>query len=292
MKKTKISLIGLSACLVLGSFAGCRTNTKTDPTGTSGPDVIPTESVVDTSASDSSAIASSEETSQLTESSASSQDTVPESSAENSDDYNYAIKDFDQEYANTFITNFVEVFFYEYNRDTADTERILDFAHIHIKINSSDSISYAKKGELSYETFTFDKASSVASKYFGILLSEDECKKLPAPPSTFGDQPAGPFYEDGKIWYQAADGESHNLIGIVNSVTNNADGTQTIDFTIYSIELETYWQLDSSEMKKYYKMTPAKADADKTLTKVKTGSAVVGVTQSATYYLISYKTNG
>ena len=287
MKKTKISLICLSACMVLGGFAGCRTNGNTDPTGTSGSDVTPTESVVDTSAS-----ASSEETSAVTETSASSQDTEPESSVENTDENTYVIEDFDQEYANTFITNFVEVFFYDYSRDTADTERILDFAHIHIKINARDSITYAKKGDLSYETFTFDKASSVASKYFGILLSEDECKKLPAPPSTYGDQPAGPFYEDGKIWYEAADGESHNLIGIVNSVTNNTDGTETIDFTIYSIELETYWQLDSSGMKKYYQMTPAKADADKTLTKVKTGRAVVGVGQTATYYLISYKTNG
>ena len=39
-----------------------------------------------------------------------------------------------------------------------------------------------------------------------------------------------------------------------------------------------------------YKMTPAMAESDNTLSKVKTGSAVAGVGQSGEYYLISYKT--
>ena len=278
MKKIKTCVICLGASIVLGCLAGCSTTGSPDPAVTSKAEVSSSESVVDTSGSE-----SSEET---YASSDPSQDTEPDSS----DEYVYVLEDIDQEYANTFISNFVEVFFYDYDRDTANAERILDFAHIHLKINSRDSISYDKKGELSYETFTLDKARSIASKYFGILLNDDEIQKLPAPPASFGDQPAGPFYEDGKIWYQAADGESHNLIGIVNSITNNGDGTLTISYTIYSIDWDTYSQIDNNELKAYYKMTPAMAEADNTLSKVKTGSAVVGISQSGDYYLISYKT--
>ncbi len=281
MKKMRLCVICLGAGLVLGCFAGCSTTGSPDPAVTSSSDVITQESVTDTSGSE-----PSEETIAATEASEPSQDTEPDSN----DEYVYVLEDIDQEYANTFITNFVEVFFYDYDRDTANAERILDFAHIHLKINSRDSISYANKGDLTYETFTLEKARSIAGKYFGILLNDDEVQNLPAPPASFGDQPAGPFYEDGKIWYLAGDGESYNMIGIVNSVTNNGDGTLTIDFTVYSIELETYWQMDNNDFKAYYKMTPAMAEADDTLSAVKTGSAVAGVSQSGEYYLISYKT--
>lgn len=279
MKKIKSCAVLLSAGLVLGCFAGCSTTGSTDPAITSSSDVITQESVVDTSES-----GPSEETLAATEASDPSQDTEPYSN----DEYVYVLEDIDQEYANTFITNFVEVFFYDYDRDIANAERILDFAHIHLKINSRDSISYANKGDLTYETFTLDKARSIASKYFGILLNDDEIQNLPGPPASFGDQPAGPFYEDGKIWYLAGDGESYNLIGIVDSITNNGDGTLTINYSVYSIELETYWQLDNNDFKAYYKMTPSVAEADDTLSMVKTGSAVAGVSQSGEYYLISY----
>lgn len=278
MKKIKTYAICLCACLGLGCFAGCSTTGSPEPAVTNKSEVTSSENVVDTSVSE-----SSEETNALSDPSL---DTEPDGN----DEYVYVLEDIDQEYVNTFISNFVESYFYDYDREYATAERILDFAHIHLKINSRDSISYARKGEISYETFTLDKARSIAAKYFGLLLDDDECMSLPNPPDSFGDQPAGPYYEDGKIWYQAADGESYNLIGIVNSITNNGDGTLTISYTIYSIDWDTYSQLDNSELKAYYKMTPAMAESDNTLSKVKTGSAVAGVGQSGEYYLISYKT--
>lgn len=278
MKKIKTYAICLCACLGLGCFAGCSTTGSPEPAVTNKSEVTSSENVVDTSVSE-----SSEETNALSDPSL---DTEPDGN----DEYVYVLEDIDQEYVNTFISNFVESYFYDYDREYATAERILDFAHIHLKINSRDSISYARKGEISYETFTLDKARSIAAKYFGILLDDDECMSLPNPPDSFGDQPAGPYYEDGKIWYQAADGESYNLIGIANSITNNGDGTLTISYTVYSIDWDTYSQIDNNELKAYYKMTPAMAEADNTLSKVKTGSAVVGVSQSGDYYLISYKT--
>ena len=196
----------------------------------------------------------------------------------------------EQKYANTYITNFTEQYFFDYDRDSAAVEQLLDFVHIHLKINAYDQISYVTKGDITYETFTADKAKKVISKYFAYYFTEEDCKVLPAPPETYGDQPAGPYYEDGKIWYEAADGESYNLIGIVDSVLNNTDGTLTIEFTVYSIDYEEYSTLDMDGIAAYYLLTPEQAAADSTLTQVETGTAVVTIAQSGDYSLISYST--
>jgi hypothetical protein len=113
---------------------------------------------------------------------------------------------------------------------------------------------------------------------------------LPAPPSSFGDQPAGPYYENGKIWYQAADGESNNLIGIVDSAKDNGDGTLAFEFTIYSIDVELFSGIDGKMIDRYYRLSPEKASKDKSLSYVGKGTATVGVSQSGEFYLISYDT--
>ena len=169
------------------------------------------------------------------------------------------------------------------------TEELLDFVHIHLKINANDSISYETKGDVTYETFTWEKAQSVAGKYFGILMDYGY-EDLMAPPGTYGDQPAGPYYEDGKIWYEAADGEMHTRIAIVDSVENYGDGTLTLKFTVYEIDYETFSGLDMDGVRAYYSLTPAEAATDSTLSVVTTGTAVVNVGQSGDYYLKSYET--
>ena len=196
-----------------------------------------------------------------------------------------------QQYVNTFITNFVEQNFYDYDRETADIERIIDFVHLHLKINAHNLISYAVKGDLDYEVFSIDDVQRVASQYLGVLITEEDYAALPVPPETFGDQPAGPYFEDGKIWYEAADGESYNRIGIVNSFLNPGDGTLIMEFAVYEIDIDTYFSLNTDEIREYYALTYEQAENDPTLTKVRTGTARVGATQSGGYYLITYTTS-
>ena len=274
----KLITISAGACLLLGSLAGCKP--AEEPEETSAASEAQEESEAETEAPQASVATSESETSEA---------------AESSDDFviepEYLELDSDeQKYANTYITNFVEQYFFDFDRDSATAEQLLDFVHIHLKINAYDQISYETKGDITFETFTVDKSIKVISKYFAVYFTEEDCKALPSPPETYGDQPAGPFYEDGKIWYEAADGESYNLIGIVDSVLNNTDGTLTIEFTIYSIDYEVYSGLDMDGIAAYYSMTPEQAAADSTLTQVKTGTAVVTIAQSGDYSLISYST--
>ena len=281
IKNRLVKLIAISAgaCLLLGSLAGCKP--AEEPEATSAASEAQEESEAETEAPQASVATS---------------DTEVPAESDPSDDFviepEYLELDSDeQKYANTYITNFVEQYFFDFDSDSATAEQLLDFVHIHLKINAYDQISYETKGDITFETFTVSEATKVISKYFALYFTEDDCKALPAPPETYGDQPAGPFYEDGKIWYEAADGESYNLIGIVDSVLNNTDGTITIEFTIYSIDYEVYNELDMDGIAAYYSMTPEQAAADSTLTRVKTGTAVVTNAQSGDYLLISYSTN-
>lgn len=274
----KLITISAGACLILGSLAGCKP--AEEPEATAAASEAQEESETETEAPQASVATS---------------DTEAPAESDPSDDFviepeYIELGSEEQKYVNTYITNFVEQYFFDFDSDSATAEQLLDFVHIHLKINAYDQISYETKGDITFETFTVSEATKVISKYFALYFTEDDCKALPAPPETYGDQPAGPFYEDGKIWYEAADGESYNLIGIVDSVLNNTDGTITIEFTIYSIDYEVYNELDMDGIAAYYSMTPEQAAADSTLTRVKTGTAVVTNAQSGDYLLISYGT--
>ena len=196
-----------------------------------------------------------------------------------------------QSYANTFITNFVEQSFPDYDRETAGVEQMLDFVHIFLKINDSDSISYMNNGDLTFETFSIESVQDVTVKYLGLIISDEDYSGLPVPPETYGDQPAGPFFEDGMIWYEAADGEARNNIGIVDAINNPGDGTLNMEFTVYAIDLDAYLSLSADDIRAYYDLTPEQAQSDDTLQAVAEGTATVGVAQSGDYYLIDYSTS-
>jgi hypothetical protein len=293
MKRVKICALALSACLAAGAMAGCKkTEETTEPSGSaldtvtseSSSEAETAESTSQVVTSESSSEAASEDTSASSESKATSGDTQ----ATSGDNSNVPLDADQQEYANTFITNFAEQFFWDFDSSTAELDRYMDFVYIHLKINAQSEVSTAKNGDVSYEMFSAEKAQAVIGKYFGKGVKDEDIKKLHTPPEAYGDSAAGPYYKDGKIWYQPGAGESYNRIGIVEAIKNNGDGTLTLKFTVYEIDLDTFATLNSSGLKEYYKLTPAKASMDKTLKKVSYGSAVVDVSQSGTYLLKSY----
>ena len=265
MKYIKLFALVLGTSLMMGNIAGC---------------YAAKEPVVTTGSSEVITSQESTTTSGNTESS--------ETSASN--EHIIVFDSEAQKYANTFLTGFAGNYFKNYEQGKASLEEYLDFAFVYLKYNTNDAIGYQTKGEVSYQTITFAQAMRVAGDMFGTLLKEEDCKALPAPPTTYGDNGDGPYYEDGKIWFMAADGEEQNCIAIVDQARNNLDGTITLNFTVYAINMKTYLELDDEKIKEYCRLTPEKAQVDKTLEKVSTGTATVGVTQTGGYYLISYKT--
>lgn len=284
MKKTKICALALSTCLALGIFAGCDDTKNTTASSSSEATSSETydsivftdpdrEPVVDTDGDPEGPVVVS----------------IPSANSMPAEGEVITLSGDEQTNANTFISNFAEAYFENFDKETAGIERYLDFVFIHFKINAANKITTEKKGDITYETFKVEDARNSLGKYFSYMLKSEDCEKLNTPPSTYGDQPSGPYYADGKIWYQAGAGDSYNLIAIVNFAKSNGDGTMTLSFTIYEIDLDTFQKLDSNGLKEYYKLTPDKAVANKTITPVKTGTAKVGVGQTS-YYLLSYQT--
>ena len=129
-------------------------------------------------------------------------------------------------------------------------------------------------------------------KYMMYALNEDDCKTLPAPAENYADkEPSywGPYYEDGKVWFEMGAGEAYTNIAVVDYGKSNEDGNMTLVFTIYAIDFDVLNDLTLDELKEYYKISPEKAASDKTLTKKGVGVAEVSVGQSGKYFLNTYK---
>lgn len=281
MKHLKICALALSAGFILSSVAGCVAGKNTNGTAAG--------SSVATTAIASSEAASSETTGAPSESENATAAESEKASEPAASGDSVKLSAERQEYANGFITAFARQYISLFDASTAGVDQYVDFAHIYFVINGYRSISIKTKGELSFEVFSFDDASSIVAKYFGVLLKEDDCKKLPAPPTAHGDQPAGPYFEEGNFWYEAAGGEGYNILAVVDSCRNNGDGTHTLQFSVYMVESDDYSKDEG--FKKYLKLTPAEAKKDKTLKKTATGTAKVDVGESGDYVMKFYRSN-
>ncbi|MBR3464239.1 MAG: hypothetical protein IKH23_04125 [Clostridiales bacterium] len=207
-----------------------------------------------------------------------------------------------QKYANTFITNFAEQYFYtkfiftydenpgKFDVQNAKVEDILCFVCLHMYLNDNSGLISKDKGGCRYVTFTYDKAAEVAGRYFNYRLKKEDCKKLSAPPKTNKNKVYGPFYEDNKIWLVMDDDTVFKDIAVVDYAENNDDGTMTLYFTIYCIDHELVQKMSFNDIKKYYSLSPAEAKKDKTINRRETGIANVSVTQSGKYLLNTYET--
>ena len=303
MKKMKFIAVALTAGMLLTSVTACTG-------GNSGDDVTVVTTEATQATAESKQTEESEVTSESQESDAakesgseateSSADTTPSQSEEptEADSGKTYLEGDSQTYANTFITNFVEQDFFcgadagKFNVETAPVMDVLPFVYYHVKINDYKAFSNDKKGECSYVTLSVDKCRDILGKYMMYNLSEDDCKELPEPYEEIGDGHNwywGPFYADGKIWFESGDGEAYNDIGVVDYVKSEEDGNMTLFFTIYEIDFDVYNELTMEQVKEYYKISPAKAAEDKTLIKKGTGEANVAVGQSGKYFINTYE---
>ena len=304
MKRFKISAVLLSTCLALGAFAGCSQSsapvaenggksTKADSTSTAV--AYESETVksvqVEGVASEISEVVSGDakdtSTNGATDSeapsdSAPAESSAPDSSAPAADDDSIDPDVARQIYANAFVSAFAEQNISEMDTENLTIEEYLDFVRIYLKNHATDLISYEPKGEMLFETFTLASAHEVIKVFFGFFTSDVFGSGLEAPPEAHGDQPAGPFFEDGRFWYEAYDTEAGNRFALVDSYTVNEDGTVTLGFTVYEAGPD-------DNLYDCYRLSPEEAAADSTINIVTNGSATVRINQSGEYSLIYYK---
>ena len=291
MKRFKISALLLSTCLALGALAGC--SQASAPAPGNGGDSAKADSTAAAVTNESETVKSvqvegvASEILDVVYDADASVDTPAEDQAAGCSTDSATEEYFDpdeagQIYANAFVSAFAEQNISEMDIENLTVEEYLDFVRIYLKNHATDLISYEPKGEMLFETFTLASAHEVIKVFFGIFTSDVFGSGLEAPPEAHGDQPAGPFYEDGRFWYEAYDTEAGNRFALVDSYTVNEDGTVTLGFTVYEAGPD-------ADLYDCYRLSPEEAAADSTINIVTNGSATVRINQSGEYSLIYYK---
>ena len=185
---------------------------------------------------------------------------------------------------NIFLSNFSEQSFLNMKLSTAPDDQLMKFVWIYCKINHGGAISY----DGSFETIPLGTMNEYLNRFFGLTRNPVNGA------SYMLDQWNSFSYHDGKFWFPAASGESYNKFTVVDSMKSNGDGTYTVDFQVYELGLEEYWNtpgIDNS----YYWLNSEQVSVkvwDYKCMPVQGGTAVVRdftYNGRATFQLISYE---
>ncbi len=168
---------------------------------------------------------------------------------------------------NLFLSNFSEVSYGIYV--TEETANKLHFAFMHNVINNKNFKKYFSNSEYRISADLVDKT---LNRFFGHSIERAE--------------PAGSEwrYENGYFYTAAADGESVSYFTVAKSLTDNHNGTYTVQFDVFSAP-GPHDPIDSS----WYSLSHAQAISR--FERVYGGTAVVKPKThngSATYEMVDY----
>ncbi|MBQ6569523.1 MAG: hypothetical protein IJL87_04635, partial [Clostridia bacterium] len=192
----------------------------------------------------------------------------------------------DQQYsANLFLSNFAEQGFGDYDKNRElDAGQLLYFAYFFNKINNQEkNVEYVHENERDYSKYSLKNCNKTIERFFGLTITEKQAE---------GVKSDWYFYKDGNFYIASGDGESYNTLAIVDSLTHLKDGTYRMQFKIYELDLDIYWQ--DGIAKKYYQMTGEQAAKSKDLRFIREGTAIVSpykYNNKDTYQIISYNVN-
>ena len=199
----------------------------------------------------------------------------------------------DQQYeANIFLSNFAEQYgFTSYVTANHDVEKMVSFAHRYAKINEPGVLSYDSN---MYEVFTLDEANRILERFLGDEVTYSELASFPSPTYSFDSNYHGPFFSNGNIYYDAADGATTTEFVIVDDAYEFDDGHLEMNFTKYErLDFEDYIG-GLAITQDIYAMTPMQADSASNLQRIGSGTASVypkTYNGHNTYRLISYQEN-
>ena len=188
---------------------------------------------------------------------------------------------------NIFLSNFSEQGVQSFNVATVSDDYLLHFLEIYCKINHRNQISYIG-GE---ECLSLADANNYMNRFFARSVSpyEGETYLLDAWHNF--------RYSSGYFRFPAADGESYNYFTIVYDMTNNGDGTYTVQFQNYELNLEEYWNTPGVDYSFYWLNNDQVAQLvwSGRAMPVEGGTAVVRdyvYNGSTTYQILSYEVWG
>jgi hypothetical protein len=132
---------------------------------------------------------------------------------------------------NIFLSNFSEQFVLPFTSATCADDYLLRVVEIYCKINHPGLISYSGGDEC----LGLKDANTYMERFFGRTVNPPEG-------ATYLLDASHSFrYSGGYFRFPAADGANYNRFTVVRSMTANTDGTYDVEFTVYEISLEQYW---------------------------------------------------
>ena len=149
--------------------------------------------------------------------------TAPAGSAELSGDRLYRI--------NIFLSNFSEQLKPSFNSANAADDFLIRFVELYCKLNHYDRIRYLE-GE---ECLSLEDANLYLQRFFDRSVNPvNNTEYMLSAWNSF-------TYRDGYFRFPAADGEAYNHFTVVYEMTANGDGTYTVQFQNYELDLMEYW---------------------------------------------------
>lgn len=235
MKKSKALgssvVILLIAALIAVSFAGCFDSDETEIETTAAETTAETTEQTEAILPDSGFTINPESFLPAEKTSAKAQtEAVEETDDENapadnveSNDYLSTLSANDIKMLNIFLSNFSEA--YVENIDTSDMGEMIDFVMLNTKINYSNKITYdgivinPENNNSHSGWVTEEYVAERVDRFFDVELENMSTDST--------------YYNNGKYYLFAADGETYAHFTKVTSATENADGTVTVKYDVY-----------------------------------------------------------
>ena len=196
-------------------------------------------------------------------------------------------KIYDQQRMNIFLSNMAESHFDTYDPDNVDVQGMVEYALLWSKINHDDYIERKTEDGTAYETISMTNINIVLDRYFGLKLTDEQL--------TYGvTNRYGEMYKDGYYYSPASDGESYNCLAIVDSAEYTDEGYYHVYFSIYQLDLDTYYDNGETIADKYYAMDAETAKNTSELEYLSSKEAILKdntYNGKPTYQAVSYNLN-
>ncbi len=162
--------------------------------------------------------------------------------------FGYQELDADSQYwANIFVSDFVEQFISSFPQDNGSDFELARFARNFCKINRPTEIRY-ENGD---EVYPLETVNELCRRFFGREID-------PADGLYEADGWGWCRFENGKVYFPAADGEAYNRFAVVDEYLELPSSAK-LYFSVYELNLDEYWRsgMDSA----LYHMTADEARA-------------------------------
>ena len=132
---------------------------------------------------------------------------------------------------NIFLSNFSEQQVMPFTAATCADDYLLRVVELYCKINHNSLISYSGGDEC----LSLADANTYMNRFFGRTVNPPEGA------SYLLDAWNEFKYSGGYFRFPAADGGSFNRFTVVREMTANTDGTYTVEFQVFELDITEYW---------------------------------------------------